>query len=46
MELVKLETISPRKIWENEAYDFTPWLVEHTRSVHKVFSKYVKAFKS
>lgn len=36
MELVKLETISPRKIWENEAYDFTPWLAEHLEELTSV----------
>jgi hypothetical protein len=27
--LGKLEHLDPRKIWENEATDFTPWLAEH-----------------
>lgn len=29
MKLVKQKQISPRKMWANEQYDFTPWLVEH-----------------
>ena len=29
MKLVKQKQINPRKMWANEQYDFTPWLVEH-----------------
>ena len=29
MKVVKQKQISPRKMWANEQYDFTPWLVEH-----------------
>lgn len=29
MKLVKQKQISPRKMWPNEQFDFTPWLVEH-----------------
>lgn len=36
MELVKLETISPRKIWDNEAYDFTPWLANNLQELYQV----------
>ena len=29
MKLIKQKQISPRKMWPNEQFDFTPWLVEH-----------------
>lgn len=29
MELIKQKQISPRKMWPNEAQNFTPWLVEN-----------------
>ena len=29
MKLVKQKQINPRKMWPNEQFDFTPWLVEH-----------------
>ncbi len=29
MKLVKQKQINPRKMWSNEQYDFTPWLVDH-----------------
>ena len=29
MKLVKQKQISPRKMWANEQYDFTPWLVDN-----------------
>jgi hypothetical protein len=29
MKLVKQKQISPRKMWPNEQFGFTPWLVEH-----------------
>ncbi len=29
MKLVKQKQISPRKMWPNEATNFTPWLVDH-----------------
>ncbi len=29
MKLVKQKQISPRKMWPNEALNFTPWLVDH-----------------
>ena len=33
MKLVKLEKISPRKQWNNEQYDFTPWLAENLQQL-------------
>ena len=29
MKLVKQKQINPRKMWPNEQFDFTPWLVDH-----------------
>ena len=29
MELIKQKQINPRKMWPNEAQDFTPWLAEN-----------------
>ena len=28
-ELSSIENVNPRKVWPNEASDFTPWLAEH-----------------
>ena len=28
-ELSSIETVNPRKVWPNEASDFTPWLANH-----------------
>ena len=29
MELGRLEELDVRTAWDNEAHDFTPWLLEH-----------------
>jgi len=29
MELGKLVAVDPRSVWQHEAHDFTPWLLEH-----------------
>ena len=29
MKIIKQKQISPRKMWPNEAVDFTPWLAEN-----------------
>lgn len=29
MELGRLTTVDPRTVWQHEAHDFTPWLLEH-----------------
>ena len=29
MKLIKQKQISPRKMWPNEALNFTPWLAEN-----------------
>lgn len=35
MELGKLKTITPRKKWNNEARDFTPWLANNIEELSK-----------
>lgn len=35
MELGKLKTITPRKKWNNEARDFTPWLANNIEELNK-----------
>jgi hypothetical protein len=35
MELGKLKLIAPRKKWEHEARDFTPWLAEHIEELNE-----------
>jgi hypothetical protein len=35
MELGKLKLITPRKKWEHEARDFTPWLAEHIEELNE-----------
>jgi hypothetical protein len=35
MELGKLKLIAPRKKWEHEAHDFTPWLAEHIEELNE-----------
>ncbi len=35
MELGKLKTITPRKKWNNEAKDFTPWLANNIEELNK-----------
>ncbi len=32
-ELGSIENVNPRKVWPNEASDFTPWLAEHIDSL-------------
>lgn len=36
MELGKLVAVDPRSVWQNEAYDFTPWLLEHADALADV----------
>lgn len=31
--LGKIKNVNPRKIWKNEAYDFTPWLAENLEQI-------------
>lgn len=38
MELVPLNTISPRKMWKNEERDFTPWLVDNIEQLGSVIN--------
>jgi len=35
MELGKLKTITPRKKWNNEARDFTPWLANNIKELNE-----------
>ena len=35
MELGKLQLISPRKKWRNEAQDFTPWLADNIKELNE-----------
>lgn len=36
MELGKLEQVDPRKVWQHEAYDFTPWLLSNAEALADV----------
>jgi hypothetical protein len=36
MELGKLEAVDPRSVWQHEAHDFTPWLLEHADALADV----------
>jgi hypothetical protein len=36
MELGKLTAVDPRTVWQHEAYDFTPWLLEHADALADV----------
>ena len=34
--VARLAKIDPRTVWQNEAYDFTPWLAEHLEELGEV----------